>query len=149
MSIRKIIDYSITLIIFIAFIIAGYLYLQKSKEASYNQLNQIISNASRYNWLNPYSTSKKTPYGFLEGREITTQTKSDTKYIPHFEDENQLKDLGYTNDPKISEENSGTSTWGYIKREEDKSQSIILSYTSHPKTCPCTIIISVFVSDPF
>ncbi len=159
MTIRKIIDYSITLIILIAFIIAGYLYLQKNKEVSHNQLNKIISNASQYNWLNPYSISKKTPYGFLEGREVTAQTMSDTPYVSNFEDKARLTSEGFQEDINLNADGPGGSTWGYIKKNEDKSQIIILLYTVTPSSsnsneplqfdCPCSIVLSVFVSNPF
>lgn len=110
-------------------------------------------------WTEPTSTSMETPYGNLQGQQITATVTSDKAYLDHFEIVDMLTKLGFESDPGLAADGPGASSWGYIKNENGEKQIMLFSYKTQPSSnnpneplqfdCPCKIDVTVFVSNPF
>lgn len=110
-------------------------------------------------WSEPTADSDQTLYGELTGESIKAQVTSDTATLPHFEIVNELIQMGFASDNNLSADGPGSSTWGYKKIENGKTQVIIFAYRTIPTNanpdeplqfnCPCKIDIEAFVSKPF
>lgn len=110
-------------------------------------------------WGKPKSAEKQTYYGTVKGTEVTGKLVNREGYIDHPENPEFIKKLGFSEDPNLSADGPGSSMWGYIKHVGQNEQVILLSYTNedmHPSAegpleanCPCTLDLSVFVSDKF
>ena len=109
-------------------------------------------------WSNPHETKSQTPYGDLNGEEMTATVTSDNASITHFEMEDELTKMGFEPDNSLAADGPGSSQWGYKKEQNGQTQLLIFSYRTQPSStnpneplqfdCPCTVDVSVFASDP-
>lgn len=111
-------------------------------------------------WSKPKSASEQVYYGTVKGTEISGTLVNKDGYIEHFEEPAVLEKQGYKEDLNLSADGPGSSLWGYTKEVgKDQMQIVTFSYTNEdmyessegPLTadCPCTLTLSVFVSEPF
>lgn len=111
-------------------------------------------------WSKPKSAKQQMYYGTVSGVEQTGTLVNKDGYISHFEDPAVLEKQGYKEDLNLSADGPGSSMWGYSKEiGKDQMQVVTFSYTNedmHPSSegpltadCPCTLDLSVFISNPF
>lgn len=144
----------ITLLIFSIGILSTILFaigLHKTKNSAesviFTQSEKALPNAS---WTTPETTSMQTALGNTTGQKITGMVNSDKALIPHFENVQELKSMGYEENMNLSADGPGSSTWGYTKG----NNMVIFSYKTTPSTnnpneplefdCPCDVSVSVF-----
>lgn len=110
-------------------------------------------------WTEPREGNQATFYGNLSGELITAQITSPAASIDHFEDVSALKTKGFLPDNNLSADGPGSSSWGYKKTENGKSQIFLFGYQTEASSnnpnqplqfnCPCKVNITVFASKPF
>ncbi len=110
-------------------------------------------------WTTPSVTSMNTFYGSLVGEYAMTTVTSGQPRMDHFENVDLLASNGFHPDLNLAADGPGSSTWGYKKTADEQSQVVIFSYITTPTTiksdepvafsCPCTVTVSAFVSNPF
>ncbi|MBP6913523.1 MAG: DUF333 domain-containing protein [Candidatus Levybacteria bacterium] len=108
-------------------------------------------------WGKPQKTTEPTPYGDLNGVKISGKLTTSQATLPHFEDAEVLNKLGYVPDNLLSADGPGSSVWGYKKQNSGKTSIILYSYNTKPSStkkneplqfnCPCTMTVSVFISN--
>lgn len=108
-------------------------------------------------WGEPQKTTELTPYGNLNGVKLSGKLKTNQATLPHFEDSEVLRKLGYLPDNSLSADGPGSSVWGYKKQNNGKISIILYSYNTKPSSnnpdeplqfnCPCSMSVSVFISD--
>lgn len=110
-------------------------------------------------WSQPKTTTEQTALGNLDGESIQATITSQATEIPHFETVSELTSKGFILDNNLSADGPGSSTWGYSKKADGKTQVITFSYKTQPSNsnpneplqfnCPCKVDWEVFVSKPF
>lgn len=110
-------------------------------------------------WSKPKAATQQTYYGTVKGTEITGKMVNREGYIEHPEDPTTLKAMGFSEDLNLSADGPGSSSWGYIKNIGDMQEIIVLSYKNedmHASSegpleaeCPCTLLLTIFQSEPF
>ena len=111
------------------------------------------------NWSSPQPSTQTTLYGTATGKEVTGIITNENASMPHFDNADYLKTLGFSSDVNTQADGPGSSTWGYKKTTGDQIQLILFSYKTTPSNnnpneplqfnCPCKATVSVFVSNPF
>ncbi|HMS22572.1 MAG TPA: DUF333 domain-containing protein [Candidatus Levybacteria bacterium] len=112
---------------------------------------------SQATWGKPQKTNEPTPYGDLNGVKLSGKLTTSQATLPHFEDAEALKKLGYIPDNSLSADGPGSSVWGYKKQNSEKTSIILYSYNTKPSSnnpneplqfnCPCSMTVSVFISN--
>jgi len=110
-------------------------------------------------WEKPKAAEKQVYYGIVDGYERTGKIVNREGYIEHFENIDLLNSLGFSEDLNLSADGPGSSLWGYKKNIGQELQIVTLSYDNedmHQSSdgplvadCPCTLNLSVFVSNVF
>lgn len=111
-------------------------------------------------WSKPKAGSEKMYYGTAKGVKIVGTLVNREGTVDHFEDPKILKRLGYKEDLNLSADGPGSSMWGYSKENANGMMEIVtFSYDNKDmyessdgplvSECPCTLILTVFVSEPF
>lgn len=105
----------------------------------------------------PKRTTEDTSYGKFSGESLAGFTMAPTASMPHFEDADYLKKLGFTPDNMLSADGPGSSVWGYSKEQSGKRQIILFSSEAKPLevkpneplqfNCPCNTNVRIFVSE--
>lgn len=110
-------------------------------------------------WGDQKSTTQTMYYGTAPGVSRTGQFVSRDGAIERFEDQTMIKSFGFSEDLNLTETRKNSELWGYRKSVGDKEQVVVFSSENedmHVNTdgeyvadCPCTLNISVFVSEVF
>lgn len=110
-------------------------------------------------WGDQKTGTQTMYYGVASGVMRTGQFVSKDGTVEHFENKSQIVSSGYKEDLNLSETRDNVTLWGYRKSVGDFEQVIVLSSENEDMhmnssgeyiaNCPCTLNISVFVSEPF
>lgn len=110
-------------------------------------------------WTTPKKSTDETFYGNLPGESMQATVTSPTASLPHFEIIDELTKSGFVPDNNLYADGPGSSMWGYKSEKDGKTQLLIFSYNTKPSknspneplqfSCPCTVDLNVFVSNPF
>lgn len=163
-------DSKIILIIVIAVSVVGFAaYLHSTRpQSNFSSFTtqsldpifkSVTASTPKVDWSDTSTISTQTAYGYLTGRQITGQKLSNDAQTEQFENVTDLANLGFEKDVNLQAGGPGSSSWGYKKTKNGKTQVILFSYVTEPSSsnpgepiqfvCPCKIDLTVFVSDLF
>ncbi len=106
-------------------------------------------------WGNAQVSVEDTPYGSVSGMTVEGEIKGSDKSISrNLEDQDYLARLGFSEDINLAADGPGASNWGYVKKENGKTEVVIFRYSTNRLLGPESEAapfanLSVFVSEPF
>lgn len=140
------------------------LYTQQQQQSATQNISQspqtsLLANIAVWYpsapWSEPKSATQNTYYGKMSGESMSAVVTQNQASISHFEDQNALKNKGFTPDIYLQADGPGTSVWGY--KNTKTNQLILFSYSTEPTNsnpnepvqfnCPCKVVVTVFVSN--
>lgn len=141
-------------------LIIFFVYKESTKQsAPSTSLTSFVSSQNAASWGNPTQTENQTTYGNLSGTEIQATVSGNITNFMGFENKAELEKQGFVVDNTLAADGPGSSTWGYKRSDDDRTQIIMFSYTTKPSNnnpneplefnCPCEITLTVFLSRPF
>ena len=153
-------------IVLLLFLVGGLMYykyfikhpasspdLSKTPETAL--LAQIATWYPSAQWSSPQVDKQTTINGDFTGESMSATVTTQQANLPHFEDTNALKQMGYVPDNNVSADGPGSSQWGYSNTNGTVKKIIIFSYKVSPSNtnpnepvqfnCPCATKLNVFV----
>lgn len=141
-------------------LILYFVYEESGKQTGASQsLTMYVKGPNMAIWRNPNQTTTQTTYGNTEGTQIQATVTGEITEFMGFENKEELEKQGFSMDNSLAADGAGSSTWGYKRSDDDRTQIITFSYSAKPTSnnpnaplefnCPCEIKLTVFLSKPF